>query len=107
MKHNQHSENPQKVTVSKSESFLHPQQKQDTQEATEICKLDNTLWKLVIMKKMKIDGHWTTKTATRSHGVKIWKDIRKLREIIAETIGLVVEGRKIHFWLDIRMGRNS
>jgi len=38
-------------------------------------------------------------TAKPSHGVKIWKDIRQLRETFAENIGSVVEGRKIHFGL--------
>nr|CAN72765.1 hypothetical protein VITISV_037010 [Vitis vinifera] len=69
----------------------------------------DSLWKQVIVKKFgEEDGGWCFGDSRESHGVGLWKTIRKawleFSKMVAFKVG---DGKRVHFWKDRWCGEDS
>ena len=69
----------------------------------------DSLWKQVIVRKFgEEDGGWCSGDSRESHGVGLWKMIRKgwleFNKRVAFKVG---DGRRVHFWKDRWHGEDS
>ena len=69
----------------------------------------DSLWKQVIVRKFgEEDGGWCSGDSRESHGVGLWKAIRKGWMEFSKRVAFKVgDGRRVHFWKDRWCGEDS